>query len=194
MLVALTLNAETRKSSAPKKPTKLQQRAQLQRNDVIPHDTPAPGVEPSPTSPDCVDAALILVGLQSHEEVDSSTHTQLEQRPEDLEIPPGGRGQRTKRPSLRKLAASEAIATRPKSTIPAPVDDNPEPPAIKIHSDASNHTERNTPQPNSSAKRPAGADASSPLRKLLRKELDSNSDESLRYQLILQTTLDASNT
>ena len=99
MLVALTRNAETRKSSALKKPAKPQQRARLQKqqeNDVIPHHTPAPGVEPSPTSPDRVNAALTLVGLQSHEKVDASAHPQPEQRPEDLGVPSGGRGQRTK--------------------------------------------------------------------------------------------------
>ena len=96
MLITLTLNVETRKSRALKKPTKLQQRAQLQENDVIPHDTPTPGVEPSPMTPDRVNAALTLVSLQRREEVDSSAHPQPEERPEDSGVPSGGRGQHVK--------------------------------------------------------------------------------------------------
>jgi len=173
---------------------KAQQRAQLQReqgNNAIPHDTPAPGVEPGLTSPNRVDAALTLVGLQGHKEVDLSTHTQPEQRAENPETPSGGRGQRRKRPSPKKLAASEAALAVPPKLIPAPADHSPEPSAIEIHSDASDHAEKNTLQPNSGVKRAAVSDTSSPLSKVLCKEMDS---KSLQYQLILQATLDASNT
>ncbi len=51
--------------------------------------------------------------------------------------------------------------------------------------------EKNTSQPNSSAKRPATGIRSSPLKKAARKDSDTKSDQRFKYQVTLKVTLDS---
>ena len=147
------------------------------------------GVEP--TSPERV-AALALVGLQEKESRAYTKRAHTLEHPEGL---PEGRGQRVKKPSLKKLATTKAaLQTRPiplpSSSPPFPTY-HPSPSPIQIHSDVSELKEKNTLQPNSSAKRPATGIGSSPLKKAARKDSDTKFDQGFKYQVTLKVTLDS---
>lgn len=175
-----------------------QQRTQRQKeqgDNVIHRNPPAHGVEP--TSPERT-AALALVGLQ---EVESRADTEQTHAPEHPKALPEGRGQRVKKPSPKKLAATKApLPTRhtPKTT-PPPASSPPPPEyyssplPIQIHSDTSEPNKENTRQLNPTAKRPATGSGNSPPKKAARKELDANSNQRFKYQVTLKVTLDNDN-